>query len=276
MSFKVLNSQRLVISFVALSMTLITSPVYSAGTTSIDTRVERLERRISRLTDLMLQVDALKRENSELRGQIELQNNAFEALKRRQRDLYIDVDQRLSDLKKKQAVNAPSTAVTQSTTNDQKIVKKANAITNDAKATKTTKVTSTQSSNEEDGEYKSAFKLLSPSERRYPEAITALMSFLKKYPDSQLADNAQYWLAEANYVSQKNDVALVEFQKVISQYPDSPKVSGALLKIGYLQHSAGNIDLAKKALNDVIKTYGGSAAANMATKRLERINKENN
>ena len=123
----------------------------------------------------------------------------------------------------------------------------------------------------ERAEYNAAFKLLSPSEKRYPEAIKAFNAFLQKYPASGLADNAQYWLAEAHYVSQQNTEALQEFEKVVSQYPDSSKISGALLKIGYLQQAAGQVDEARQTLSRVVRDYPGTAAANMAKNRLQKL-----
>ncbi len=237
-----------------------------AGSVPLNTRVERLERRISRLTEMMMQLDALKRENSELRGQVELQNHTIEALKRRQRDLYIDIDQRLSQLQNNsQPAAAPVTPTAKVLPPPAPPTAETGPVVH-----KEVKQASTVTSSEET-EYQAAFKLLSPSEKRYPEAIKALTAFLKKYPQSRLADNAQYWLAEANYVSQNNEVALQEFQKVIEQFPNSPKVSGALLKIGYLQDAAGKKDLAKKALNEVVSKYPGSSAASMAKKRLQQI-----
>jgi len=245
-----------------------------AGYVPVETRLERLERRIGRLTDLMLQVDQLKRENSELRGQIEVQNHAIEALKRRQRDLYIDIDSRLTAMQSS-AESSESASTQVRAPAAMPTTAAAPAPTPSGSSTEVTPVNqATSTTSAEQAEYEQAFKLLSPSQKRYPEAIKALSAFLQKYPQSKLADNAQYWLAEANYVSQQNDVALVEFNKVVVLYPNSPKVSGALLKIGYLQHAAGNNAEAEKALKKVINNFPGSSAASMAEKRLKRIQQE--
>ena len=98
--FSNLPTQKLLATLISFSVAMaIPASIHAAGNqASLDTRVERLERRISRLSELMMQVDALKRENSELRGQIELQNHTINSLKNRQRDLYIDIDQRLTQL----------------------------------------------------------------------------------------------------------------------------------------------------------------------------------
>ena len=272
------NSNNLLAIALALVLTVFAFPSFAADKTGyvpVETRLERLERRIGRLTELMLQVDQLKRENSELRGQIEVQNHAIEALKRRQRDLYIDIDSRLSAMQTSAGPSepaAPSTPVSEPATTASVAPPAATPATSSTQIEPVNQATTTTSA--EETEYEQAFKLLSPSQKRYKEAIVALEAFLQNYPQSKLADNAQYWLAEANYVSQQNDVALVEFNKVVVLYPNSPKVSGALLKIGYLQHAAGNNAEAEKALKKVINKFPGSSAASMAEKRLKRIQQE--
>ncbi len=249
-------------------------PAAAAGL-STDQRVERLERRMNSLTDLIMQVDALKRENSELRGQIELQSHTIESMKKRQRDLYIDIDQRLSGMHAPApaaaAGNAPAAMEPAAAQPSLSAPSSAPAAALVSRAPVVAQPQSTTVSSAERAEYNAAFKLLSPAEKRYAEAISAYNAFLKKYPAGGLADNAQYWLAEANYVSQNNDQALIEFEKVVTLYPNSTKVSGALLKIGYLQDSAGQTEQAKQTLSRVIKDYPGSAAANMAKNRLQRI-----
>ena len=48
--------------------------------------------------------------------------------------------------------------------------------------------------------YQAAFELL--KQGRYDQAAIALQQFMVAFPDSELSDNAQYWLAETYYVSQ--------------------------------------------------------------------------
>jgi len=252
--------------------------VYAAGNkASLDTRVDRLERRISRLSELMMQVDALKRENSELRGQIELQNHTINSLKNRQRDLYIDIDQRLTKL---QANSQPATTANAAPVTGSSAAGSATPVAEisspaPVSATPAPVVLSSSISREEQAAYDKANRLLISADRRYPEAIKAFQAFLKKYPNSKLAGNAQYWLAEAYYVSQKNTEALLEFSKVMQLYPTSSKVPGAMLKTGYLHHSAGRIVEARDMLNKIISHYPKSSEAALAKQRLSRIQKAN-
>ncbi|MEM8844847.1 MAG: tol-pal system protein YbgF, partial [Pseudomonadota bacterium] len=117
-----------------------------------------------------------------------------------------------------------------------------------------------------------AFLLL--KQRRYDESITAFENFLQSYPNSKYAANAQYWLAEANYVTKRYDVALVEFDKVINQYPTSSKVPDARLKIGYTQYELGDYAQARTTLTRLRAQYPNSTVAGLAQQRLERMERE--
>ncbi len=126
-----------------------------------------------------------------------------------------------------------------------------------------------QESKGEKSSYQKAFNLL--MDRRYDQAQQSFRSFLKKYPGSRLADNAQYWLAEANYVTRNFDMALVEFKKVVRVFPSSPKISDALLKVGYIQYEKRQWDAARNTLGGLVNRYPNSTASQLAKKRLDKM-----
>ena len=72
--------------------------VFSADDLTSDQRFEKLERKVGTLTDLTLRFDRLQKENRDLRGQIETLQYQLETLKRKQRDLYVDIDERISNI----------------------------------------------------------------------------------------------------------------------------------------------------------------------------------
>ena len=117
--------------------------------------------------------------------------------------------------------------------------------------------------------YQRAFNLLKKSQ--YDQAKKAFKNFLKNYPESDYSDNAQYWLGETNYVMQKYDVAINEYQALLSMFPNSKKVSHALLKIGYSYAELGNVSDAEKILIEVVQEYPGTTAARLAEERLRKI-----
>jgi tol-pal system protein YbgF len=120
--------------------------------------------------------------------------------------------------------------------------------------------------------YQSAFNLL--KQGRYGESISAFNAFLKDYPGGEYEDNAQYWLAEASYVNRDFDTALREFLKIPENYPASPKIPGAMLKMGYIYHEQKKWSESRSTLNELINNHPASTEARLAQKRLQRLTKE--
>ena len=114
--------------------------------------------------------------------------------------------------------------------------------------------------------YHDAFNLLKAGE--YDESIAAFTDFLVQFPNSQYADNAQYWLGETYYVKREFEPALVEYRKLIDTYPASKKRSHAMLKIGYSYHELGQVDQARAVLEDLRNRYAGTTAARLAEERI--------
>jgi tol-pal system protein YbgF len=228
---------------------------------STSQRLDLLERRVARITDLTLQLDELRRENRTLRGETEQLRHEIEQLKRKQRDIYLDIDQRLG---------AGSAGQLSGSTMDPAT---ATAATSDAGsvAASAPVATSTADRQQIEAEYQAAYALLDPKQKRYDEAATAFAAFVAKYPGDSLAANAQYWLGEAYYVSQKNAEALAAFQVVVDQHPGSDKAAGALFKIGRLQQAGGQRNAARDSYRKVLTDYPNSSAAGLARQRLEQL-----
>jgi tol-pal system protein YbgF len=93
------------------------------------------------------------------------------------------------------------------------------------------------------------------------------------HPDSNLRDNAEYWLAEISYAQQDFEGALAGFQKVISMYPASRKIPDAWLKVGYCQYELNRWAESRQALNIVVTQFPETTAARLARERLEEIRK---
>ncbi len=236
---------------------------------ALEQRLQRLERRVGHITELMLEVQALKRSNRELQGQIEEQQHALERLRRKQRELYLDLDDRLSRLQggtvPAPVAEAPGTTDTPPPAAGTVPVKPVPA----AVATGETEADPAVIR----AEYDKAYSYLHPSKREYRKAIAAFKAFVKKYPGSDLADNALYWLGESYYVTQDNANALKAFERVLADYPESDKAAGALLKKGYILDAMGKRDQARQVLKQVQSRYPGSSAASMAKARLRHMKK---
>ena len=104
----------------------------------------------------------------------------------------------------------------------------------------------------------------------YSVAITGFKSFLSSYPASPLAENAQYWLGEAFYVTRDFDSATGAFRNVLQKWPDSRKAPDALLKLGYTQLEQKKTGEGRATLSQVVQKYPGTDAAKLAAERLQR------
>ena len=121
----------------------------------------------------------------------------------------------------------------------------------------------------EQAAYDSAFEML--KQGRYGEAIAAFENMVAQYPNGALADDSQYWVGEAWYVTRDYERALSVFKQVVSRYPDSPRVPEALLKIGYVQQEVGAKAEACRTFADVINRYPGSRVAISAQTKRKRL-----
>ena len=233
---------------------------------SVKQRLERVERMMGSEM-LMLQsqqIEALQEEISMLREQLDQQGHELGTIKQRQRSLYLDMDRRINTVETTSPASGLSVAVPRSGT--------INVPVSSSGVSAPAQAVSPATSKNGKSSYDKAFGLL--KEGRYNQAIVAFSNFIKKHPASQYADNAQYWLAEANYAYRQYKQALSEFQRLIAKYPDSSKVQGARLKIAYVYYELKNWSAAKASLQEIIKLFPNTNFAKKATERLERIQRE--
>jgi len=105
----------------------------------------------------------------------------------------------------------------------------------------------------------------------YALALAGFQEFLKKYPTSELADNAQFWIAESYYAQGDFETAAAQYDQVVQKYPKGDRVPAAILK-----HGLCLIELGKPAdgvvlLQHLIQTYPSSEEASLAKQRLEAM-----
>ena len=256
--------------------------VAQTGQLSTEERLARLERLLESqsLVDMLGQVEQLQSEIRELRGEVELLNHHFEEVKRRQKDLYLDMDRRMRQLElggrpAAAAAGAPPSAAAASTPPVQSTAPAPRPAASAPPPPPTAPATADAPPPVDTGEesaYQAAFALL--REGRYGEAEGAFQKFLKAHPDGAYAGNAQYWLAESHYVTRNFEQALEAFRVVVAKHPDSPKVPDAKLKIGFIHYELGQWDPARKSLDEVRTAYPGTTVANLAGNRLQRMRAE--
>jgi tol-pal system protein YbgF len=105
----------------------------------------------------------------------------------------------------------------------------------------------------------------------YDLAIQGFSEYLKLNPDSDLSDNAQYWIGESYFSKQEWQMAFIEFEKVERNYPTGNKLPGALYKMGLCYLNMKNRTEGKKYLDRVIKEFPNSPEAGLAKEQLENF-----
>ncbi len=234
------------------------------GLISIMTRLDQLEGEIQRLNG----------ENENLRYQLEL-------MQRREKELYAELDSRLTVEENKKPPNLPPPVVIAAPPTEPTAPVFPNAGTGEnttspatpleSPATTPAVPTTTVAGEQGDGEaaYQAALQTLRNGE--YKTAAAALTAFPAQYPQSSYLPNAYYWQGEAQYVLNDFDKAAVAFQTVIDLFPTSNKVADATLKLGFSQQAQGNTDAAKATLTKVIQQYPGTSAARLAQGKMDSI-----
>lgn len=220
---------------------------------ALERRLQSIERVVKNqsLVNLTQQVSATERRGDELQGRVEQLEHHSESAVERQRQLYIDIDARIQELET--AIRAHNSVSVM-----------------DGGTLRPGQLPMPGGSDRDN--YQAAFELL--KEQRYEPAALAFQQFLVTFPDSELADNAQYWLAESHYVTQQFDKALKEFEIVIGKFPNSRKVPDALLKMGYCNYELQLWDAARGSLSRVQSEYPETTAARLAGQRLQRMEEE--
>ena len=219
----------------------------------LERRLQDIERVVKNqgLVNLTRRVGAAERRGDEMQGRIEALEHSAKGTVERQRQLYADLDMRIQEL-------ATS-------------IKAHNSISAMEGGTLAPDQLPMLGGSDRDN-YQAAFELL--KKQHYELAASAFLQFLVTFPGSELADNAQYWLAESHYVTQQFTKALNNFEIVIVKYPNSRKVPDALLKVGYCNYELKSWTAARASLMRVQAEYPETTAARLAGQRLQRLDAE--
>lgn len=208
---------------------------------------------------LFNQLEQMQQEIAQLRGMVEEQQNEIQRLKQEGLERYQDLDQRISS--GAAAGGAPAQNSADGAVN--------------ASGTPTPPAAQQQASAEpgdpakEKLYYDAAFDLIKAKD--FDKASQAFSAFLNRYPNSQYAGNAQYWLGEVNLAKGDLQAAGQAFAKVSQAYPSHPKVPDSLFKLADVERRLGHNDKARGILQQVIAQYPGSSAAQLAQRDLQRL-----
>lgn len=177
------------------------------------------------------QNELLRGEITKLRGQIEVLTHEIDTLKQRQRDFYVDLDNRLRQIEQPGGASAPA---------------------GDPAA--------------ESASYEGALNLLKGG--KHGEALAAFKQFLTQYPRSTLLPGATFWAGNAALQAKEVAAAKDFFSAVIANWPDNSLASDAMLGLANSQQLLGDARSSTDTLKQLIARYPGSSAAQVASQRL--------
>ena len=204
--------------------------------------------------------EQMGREVAELRGQIEVLTNSVNDLEKRQKDLYLDLDNRLQALEagkgKKPVAAAPiESAKSAADKGEAKADTKADSKPADDPAA-TLKA------------YENALSLFKAG--KFKESATAFDKFVKTYPDSDKSPDAQFWLGNSYDMLGDCKQVISSQQKLLAKWPKNSRAPDAMAKIANCQSDLGQKADAQKTLKDLVSKYPDSKAASAAKQQLKK------
>jgi len=110
---------------------------------------------------------------------------------------------------------------------------------------------------------------------QYSEAVVHFKTFLLTYPQSALADNAQFWIGECYRAQHELDAAIAAYQSVIDDYPGGTKLPRAMLHQGFAYVKTGDRANARLVLQKLADGFPMTEEAEIAKRVLNRIEKRN-
>ena len=198
------------------------------------------------LSEMQNQIETLKQEVANLKGDLEVAQHNLEATQARQKDLYVDTDTRLRKIEggapaSSTSNSAPSAATPTQPAADEKDAKAfadANALSQSAK---------------------------------HKDAFAAFDAFLREYPNSKRVADALYGMGYSQFALKNYKSSITTQQKLIDLHPESAKVPDAMYNMANGQIQLGQVSSAKKTLRDLIAKYPDAAVTPSAQKRLKAL-----
>ena len=209
---------------------------------AIRARLENMQNEINAKADKTNNLDfnnqneQLRQEIARLRGQIEVLTNELANAQRRQKDFYVDLDNRLRKLEPQRVtIEGREATVEQG----------------------------------EQRAYDAALAFFKAGD--YRNAGASFFEFTRRYPQSAYAPSAHYWLGNTYYAQRDYKNAIASHQVVVSNFPDSPRAPDAMLNIATSHLELKDRAAARKTLETLISQFPSSQAAQTAQERLATL-----
>jgi tol-pal system protein YbgF len=210
----------------------------------LDARVQRIERVLTNqsLLELAQRVDRLQADLRTIRGEVELLQNETQGGKTQSRNLYGDLEKRLAALETLGGVGAASALGA---------------------------TPAPVSGASEQATYDAGMAALRSG--NYDKAVTTFREVVTNYPTGDLAPNAQFWMGESYYTKGDLESAVTAYRKVLADWPAARKAPDAMVKLGFSLSDLKRTGEARSTLEEVVRKYPGTPAAQLAADRLKRL-----
>ena len=249
---------------------------------TIDNRLTEMEMRDARLrqereqleSDVEQRSQQLRKQSAGLRAQLEEMNEDIRILSGRLEEMEYALKQQQQDaeeLEKKRSENIDRLAEL-SDKNSERIARMEQYLNLEAGKKPVAVITpgaSPAKPSSEDEIYRSAKQAFDQGDSE--AARKGFQEFIRRYPDSKNADNAQFWIGEIYYREKWYEKAILEYQNVIEKYPKGNKVPAALLKQGLAFSNIGDNTNAKLILEELSRKYPQSNEAKVAAEKLKAL-----
>jgi tol-pal system protein YbgF len=209
------------------------------------------------LLQLQAQIEAIKQDIANLRGEREQLLRDITLLQRAQKDTNVDIEERFqkinSQLAKQEAAPPP--------------VKE--------EAPKSSKVNvqvdgfEFLADPEEKRDFEAAFVLFRKGD--FAAAAKEFAQFVKVYSASGYKPSALYWLGSAKFARRDFNEAIAQLKGLVTDFPNHARAPEAMLTVGNAQLEIKQPKDARKTFNDLLKLYPTTEAAAAAKDRLAQI-----
>jgi len=106
---------------------------------------------------------------------------------------------------------------------------------------------------------------------KYKEAAQGLSGFLDNYPSSQLSSEAKFYLGSSQYATKDFKGSISQLQQLVQQASNDPRAPDALLIVAASKIELNDMAGAKDSLQQIVRDYPQSSAADTAKSRLELL-----
>ncbi len=109
---------------------------------------------------------------------------------------------------------------------------------------------------------------------QYSLAVRGFEEYIKSFPRSELAGDAQFFIGETYYVQGQYREAVAAYDQVIASYPSSKKIPDTYFKRGLALNALGQVDRARESWEYVLKNFPNSDAGRLARQRLDQLQRK--